>query len=93
MRRLALLGAAEGPWIDISRVRRPTVRVTGLKDRPVHGRLKLLSGKIADLQLFKNGDHNLAVFYAEATPQWLQLFMPDQKREPDLICEVVEQVA
>ena len=30
MARLALLGAAVGPWVDISRINRPRLRVLGL---------------------------------------------------------------
>lgn len=91
MRRLALLGAAKGPWIDISRVQRPTFRVTGLKENPVCANIRYVSGLNGEMTIFRDGDHCLKPENGKAT--WIQFFMPNEKREPDLICEVVEQVA
>lgn len=89
MRRLALLGAAEGPWIDISRVRRPAIRVTGLAEKDsIEVRLELKDRVRLQLHFFGSKDHSLSDFGAIG---WLAIRTEGPKR--DLICEVIEQAA
>lgn len=90
--RLALIGCAAGPWVAISRVRRPAIRVVGLAvDAHVKGTLRMKSGEVRSFIIEKNGSHPLGVFEQGDRPEWLQLTTPNPT--PGLICGVIEQAA
>lgn len=61
-RRIALIGTNEGPWVDISRIKNPVLRVCKL---PSHGKvvvtMKLSDGDSFFVALDANGDHSLPV--------------------------------
>ena len=61
--RLALMGASDGPWVDVSRVANPSLRVTNLPSGglltiqlkvPVDGQDELAD---VSIQVDENGEH------------------------------------
>lgn len=89
MRRLALLGAAKGPWVDISRVRRPALKVTGLPEKDyILVKLQLADRSVIEVSFRGCKEHSLL----DLGPiGWLSV--NTEKPIRDLICEVIEQVA
>lgn len=79
--RLALLGSEEGPWIDISRVPNPALRVTGLPiGGSVKGHLKIGERNV-EICLRENGILNFE------RGHWLKVRTDSPCRS--LICEVI----
>lgn len=56
-RRLALLGATSGPWVDISRLRHAALDVTGLPEGAVV--TVMLSGPQGVVEISSNGTHTV----------------------------------
>lgn len=76
-RRLALIGCAEGPWVDISRVKRPLVRIRGLKI----GILQAIFHDSTVMSFDKDGDYNLGAC------KWIR-FLASTKQK-SLVVEVL----
>lgn len=85
IRRLALIGCASGPWIDVSRVRRPALRVTGLKAGEVTCNYRTKSGGSGAMTVVEDGQQPLT------DPHWVQIEASSPTKS--LICEIVDEQA
>lgn len=83
-RRLALIGCCEGPWVDISRVLEPVIRVSGLQNATVKAEFAP-----AGFPLFisADGDHPIKLHPEGFKITGMKLFV--DKKCPKLVCEVI----
>jgi hypothetical protein len=81
MRRLALLGAAQGPCVSAKGIHRPHLKVTGL---PEGGTVTAKIGDEIELIIQENGVHLLS----ETELQWVEVRCCVSKRHMT-VCEII----
>lgn len=90
-RRLALIGAKVGPWVSIKTLPIPVLRVRGLGEGVIDGRVKFASGEDALFGVSQNADYNLvdgSLIPCPSNPiEWIQLNCTDVR----VICEVISE--
>jgi len=89
LRRLALIGAAEGPWVDVSRVASPKLRITGLQEGTVSATICYADGETRVIHLYANGVHDLP---GEAPVTCVRISC-SAARPHQTICEIVARKA
>lgn len=94
-RRLALMGAREGPQVYIAGINAPQLRVRGMRAGFIEAEILIVGCSVPFLwTIGSDGDHPLSEHsktMASAKPQWIKLWA--SVPSPSLLCEVISKVA
>ncbi len=78
--RVVLIGQTDGPWVDVSRIRNPVLRISGLQKGSVFAQVRLI-GDCKRVEMTQNGEHSLH------DADWVQVSASDAQKS--LVCTIL----